>query len=102
MLELLCFVLCSFGLTFMLVYGSIFDKIRPKKENGKLGELTNCTLCTGFWVGMLLCVISPFTSLFMFEPTLANAFVLGCLSAGTSYVLSALIGDKGLQVSGGE
>jgi len=97
MLELLYFILASYGMTFIIVYGSIFNKIRPNKESGKIGELFNCPLCIGFWVGVFLWTISPYTSLFSYELILANGFLLGCLSAGTSYVLSSIFGDKGIQ-----
>jgi hypothetical protein len=98
MLNLLYFILCSYGLTFILVYGSIFDRIRPKKESGKIGELLSCPLCTGFWSGVFLTVVSPHTSLFTFEVSFVNMFLMGCLSAGTSYILSSLFGDGGIQV----
>jgi len=51
-MELLYFILCAHGLTQILVYGKIFDRIRPTK--GKLGELFQCPMCIGMWVGAFL------------------------------------------------
>jgi len=51
----------------------------------------------GFWVGALLLFLNPFTELFIFEVSLINALLLGCLSSGTSYALCMLIGDGGFQ-----
>jgi len=93
--ELLYFILCSYGLTFILVYGSIFNSVRPAK--GRLGELFHCPLCTGFWVGVFLWSINGFTELFNFDYNFINLLLLGWLSAGTSYFLSTILNDFGLK-----
>ena len=82
------FCLVCFGLTQILVFGSIFDSIRPK--TGFLGELLHCPMCTGFWVGVFLFGINGLTELFSFEYNLINSFLLGCLSSGTSYILNMI------------
>ena len=58
----------------------------------------------GFWVGVFLWGISPYTELFNFDRTLVNAFICGCISAGTSYFLSMLVNDFGIKLvhKGGE
>tara|TARA_Y100001936_G_C15995233_1_gene624671 strand:- start:148 stop:477 length:330 start_codon:yes stop_codon:yes gene_type:complete len=94
-MELLVFVLSSYGLTQIVVYGKIFDKVRPTQ--GLLGKLLACSMCTGFWVGVFLWAISNLTSLFMFDSSLVTAFLLGCLSSGTSYVLCQVFGDGGIR-----
>jgi hypothetical protein len=94
--ELLWFILAAYGLTQILVYGTIFDSIRPTK--GKLGDLFKCPMCMGFWVGAFLFGINDHTELFTFEYTIANLFILGWLSSGTSYVLNMIIGDCGLKI----
>ena len=83
-------------MTQILVYGSIFNSIRPTK--GILGELFQCSMCTGFWVGMFLFGINSFTELFTFKYGVTNAFLLGCLSSGTSYVLDMIVGDCGIKI----
>jgi hypothetical protein len=98
--ELVYFILCAYGMTFMLVYGSIFNSVRPK--SGKLGELFHCPLCTGFWVGIFLWCINGYTELFNFEYKIANALILGCISSGTSYFFSMLLNDFGLKINLGE
>ena len=98
-MELIWFILTAYGLTFILVFGSIFNPIRP--TSGKLGELFHCPLCTGFWVGVFLWSLNGATELFNFEYNLINAFVCGCVSAGTSYFLSMLLNDFGLKINRG-
>jgi len=90
-MELFYFILCAYGLTFILANGSIFNKIRPKHK------FFHCPLCIGFWVGVFLFSVNGFTELFTFNYNIVNAFLLGGLSSGTSYFLSMLIGDKGIR-----
>jgi hypothetical protein len=56
-------------------------------------------MCIGFHVGWFLMLLSPYTELFNFDVTVANYFILGWLSSGTSYILNMLFGDEGLQIS---
>ena len=62
MSDLVYFVLAAYGMTQILVYGSILNPIRPKK--GKLGELFECPMCMGFWVGVFLWGSNTQTELF--------------------------------------
>ena len=96
MLELAYFILSSFGLTQILVYGKIFDKIRPTQ--GWMGELLSCPMCTGFWVGLFLWSINSYTQLFSFDESPVTAILLGCISSATSYVLAMVFDDDGIKV----
>ena len=95
-MELLYFVLAAYGLTQILVYGTIFNKVRPTK--GWFGELLSCPMCTGFWVGALLFGINGWTELFTYEYNLVNLLILGWLSSGTSYIFNMVFSDKGIQI----
>ena len=90
-MSLIYFILCAYGLTQILVYVHIFDKIRPDRKFFK------CSMCMGFWVGVFLYSINGYTDLFSFEYNWINPLLLGCLSSGTSYVLDMVIGDKGIR-----
>tara|TARA_R110000744_G_scaffold110618_2_gene208684 strand:+ start:313 stop:654 length:342 start_codon:yes stop_codon:yes gene_type:complete len=94
-MDLLYFVLTAYGLTQILVYGTIFNSVRPTK--GQLGELFHCPMCFGFWAGAFLFGINRYTELFTFEYTFANLLILSCLSSGTSYILNMIIGDEGIK-----
>lgn len=87
------FVFCSYGLTSILLYGQIFEKIRPKNK------LFSCSLCMGWWVGLLLYNLSFYTQLFTFDKSYVTAFLLACSSSGSVYILDKLIGDDGLNVN---
>ena len=91
-MDLIYFILVSYGMTQILVYGSIFNKIRPDSDFFK------CSMCMGFWVGIFLWAINNYTELFIFDYSPVTAFLLGCLSSGTSYVLNMLFGDSGINI----
>lgn len=91
-MDLIYFILTAYGMTQILVYGSIFDKVRPNRDFFK------CPMCMGFWVGIFLWAINNYTELFIFDYSPVTAFLLGCLSSGTSYVLNMLFGDSGINI----
>jgi hypothetical protein len=86
-MELLYFILACYGMTQILVYGTIFNNIRPKQ--GLIGELFACPMCMGFWVGLI--------NWFMFDVTF-NFVAAGFISSATSYVLCMLFTDYGINV----
>ena len=90
-MDLIYFILVAYGLTQILAYGTIFDKIRPPQK------FFRCPMCLGFWVGTFLFGINQYTELFTFEYNLTNLFLLGWLSSGTSYVLCTVFGDDGVK-----
>ena len=82
-MDLITFILACYGLTMILVYGKIFDVIRPKHH------LFHCTMCMGFWVGV-------FNSFLLDVPF--NYLIAGCISSGTSYILSKIVDDEGIAI----
>ena len=95
-MDLVYFILTAYGLTQILVYGKIFEVIRPSKRFCK--GFFHCPMCIGFWVGTFLFGINEWTVLFTFEYSLANLFILSWLASGTSYILTVIIADNGLQL----
>jgi hypothetical protein len=85
------FILCSYGLTQILAYSVVLERVRPRHH------FFHCPMCIGFWVGIILMLLSPFTELFSYDVSVVNALLLGCLSSGTSYALCMLISDGGFQ-----
>ena len=95
-MDLIYFVLTAYGLTQILIYGKIFERIRPPKK--KFKGFFHCPMCIGFWSGAFLFGINEWTELFTFEYSLANLFILSWLASGTSYVLTMLVADNGFQM----
>jgi hypothetical protein len=98
-MDLIYFILTCYGLTQIILYGSIFDKLRPSKDwLSGTGKLFHCPMCLGFWTAVFLFCINKHTELFTYDYSFINAFLLGCLGSGTSYLISTLINDFGLKV----
>ena len=73
MIKLIIFILVSYGIANIMIYGSIFEKFRGfmgvNKENpGFFGKLFGCFMCLSFWIGVNL-------SFNMYSPTLDNGIV---------------------------
>ena len=98
-MELLWFALACYGLTYLIVYASIFNRFRPSKEwLWGFGKLFHCPLCFGFHAGWFLFAINDCTELFTFDYTVANFFICGWAGAGISYILSTSVGDEGIRL----
>ena len=91
---LLFFVLACFGLTNILVYGSILNCVRPKE--GLWGDLFKCPMCMGFHVGWFVALLMNLSSIIDVSTNIVDTFLLACLSSGTSYVLCSLFTDFGI------
>lgn len=90
------FCLVSYGLTQILVYGKILDPIRPK--TGKLGQLLECPMCTGFWAGLFLWSIRGYTQLFTFDNSFITGLLLGFAGSAAAYIGNMIFGDDGIKV----
>ena len=95
-MRFIWFCLISYGLTQILVYGKIFDPIRPK--SGKLGQLLECSMCTGFWVGLFLWFVKDYTQLFTFDDSLVTALLLGFSASAAAYVGNVVFGDEVIKI----
>ena len=92
-METLIWILAAYGMSQILVYGTIFDKPRNwiTKKSTFFGDLLGCMMCTSTWVGF-------FFSLTFYSPTLAmcsieyvNIFFDGMLASGSVWGLNAII-----------
>jgi len=105
MIQLLIFMIVAYGMTTILVYGSIFNEARnwihnwgnsyyaPFPSVGKfLSALISCMLCTGTWVGFFLSVVmfSP-VSEFIGLNKYFSVFFDGMLSAGSVWAINSII-----------
>jgi len=79
-------------MTMTLVYGKIFEKIRPKHH------FFHCTMCTGFWVGVVVNFLMYLLNKNIFDSIIIGSFLAGCVSSGTSYFLSKIVLDEGFRI----
>jgi hypothetical protein len=91
--DLIIWILAAYGMSTILVYGSIFRKPRTWIiSNSKFfGELIQCILCTSMWVGVFLSLIMGSISRHYFEFEPLNLVVDGCITAGGVWALNAII-----------
>ena len=82
MIEILTLVISAVGFTQLIVFGSIFYKIRPS------WTLFNCPQCMGFHIGYIFLCLGYFTSLWNFPITIMNGLIFGCIVSLMSVITS--------------
>ena len=92
-METLIWILAAYGMSQILVFGSIFENLRNWliRKSEFLGDLIQCMMCTSTWVGV-------FFSLTFFSPTLplitipyTNIFLDAMLASGSVWAINAII-----------
>lgn len=83
----------AYGMTTILVYGSIFDNVRSwiMKKSKFFGELINCPLCTSTWVGFFLSAVLGSISSELFAIGFLGIFFDGMFTAGIVWALNSVI-----------
>ena len=84
----------AYGITSIIVWGSIFEKFRNwvTKHSKFLSDLISCTLCTSTWVGFFMSLfIGSITKNFFDSFMLINVFFDGMYTAGSVWALNAII-----------
>jgi hypothetical protein len=84
----------AYGMTSILVWGSIFESTREfiKKKSKFFGDLISCTLCTSTWVGFFMSIVlDGLTSSFFDTFYLVGVFFDGMLTAGMVWAINAII-----------
>jgi len=60
--------------------------------------LLECSMCTGFWVGLFLWFVKDYTQLFTFDDSLVTALLLGFSASAAAYVGNVVFGDEGIKI----
>lgn len=57
--KLILWAFAGYGMTSILVWGSIFESTRLyiKSKSKFFGDLISCTLCTSTWVGFFMSIV---------------------------------------------
>lgn len=105
MIQIILWILMAYGMTNILVWGSIFNEPRQllkelgeKKQGFKsevaqfLSDLVSCVLCTSTWVGFFysMTIYSP-TNEFMEISTKISWFFDGMFTAGSVWAINSII-----------
>jgi hypothetical protein len=95
-MDCLIYILIGWGITDILVNGSILDGIRNfcLVKIPFLGKLFTCVQCSGFWVGIFLGILSLLnaleTPLWDFTPA-ARVLASGFLISGCSVIINSTV-----------
>jgi hypothetical protein len=94
-MELIIFwIIAGYGMTSILVWGSIFDRARTfiKKHSKFFGDLISCTLCTGTWVGFFMSIVlGGLINTYIELPIVPTVFFDGMFTAGAVWAINAIV-----------
>jgi hypothetical protein len=91
---LIFWILAAYGMTSILVWGSIFESTRTfiKKHSKFFGDLISCTLCTGTWVGFFLSLLlGGLTNHYFNLPWYLCLFTDGMFTAGAVWTINTIV-----------
>lgn len=91
---MLFWILASYGMSNIIVYGSIFEG--PREWIGKKSQwfykLFNCMMCLPFYTGIFMSlVLGGLTNKFIPCPWYMCLFFDAVFTSGTNYVLNVLV-----------
>ena len=95
-MNFLIYILIGWGITDILVNGSIFKGVRNYflVKSPAIGKLFSCVQCSGFWVGILMGILfylnlifSPFDKSYFLSDVIAS----GALISGSCVIINSLV-----------
>lgn len=83
----------AYGMTTIIVYGSIFDGLRAwiMRNSKFFGELVNCPLCTSTWVGFFLSIVLGGITREFYDIGYFGIFFDGVFTAGVVWAINSII-----------
>lgn len=106
-MKLFIFILIAYGLSNILIFGSLFENFRNKMDRISpkfFGKLLSCFICLPTWIGFIgsYLIWSPtlyyeivtssinFFNLFIIPKELISTFLDGCLTSGVVWLIHTL------------
>ena len=94
MIYLIFWMFAAYGMTSILVWGSIFESTRNwiKSKSKFFGDLLSCTLCTSTWVGFFFSIFLGGLSTQLFNiHWFFGIFFDGMFTAGTVWSINSIV-----------
>ena len=94
MTALVLWSFSAYGMTSIIVWGSIFEKTREwiKKRSKFFGDLIRCVLCTSTWVGFFMSIVfGGLTQYFYGTFFILNIFFDGMFTAGVVWTINSIV-----------
>lgn len=92
--QIMLWVFISYGMTTIIVYGSIFNNVREwiKLHSSFFGELIQCVLCTSTWVGFMMSIMLGGLTSHIFKINyFSGLFFDGAFTAGSVWALNSIV-----------
>ena len=92
--KLILWAFAAYGMTSILVWGSIFESTREfiKRKSKFFGDLISCTLCTSTWVGFFMSIVlGGLIGTFFEVHWFAGIFFDGMFTAGIVWAINSII-----------
>lgn len=90
--RLLIAVLLVWGTTNIVSGSKLTSPLRDRlqESNAKLGELANCYMCTGFWVGCVVSMVG-FGVAKSIAPGLIGVIADGFIASGSTWIIHVVL-----------
>ena len=91
---LLFWILAAYGMTTIIVYGSIFESLRDWiiSKSTFFGKLITCVLCTSTWVGFFFSLLfGGLANRYYQIPWYLALFADGMFTAGAVWMLNSIV-----------
>ena len=100
-MELLLIILVSYGISNVIVFGSIFESFRELMDDVSpnfFGKLFSCMMCTPWWVGFFLSLGAQLSGYTQFSPfynyglenIYLSVFLDSFLISGTTWLIHSI------------
>lgn len=103
-MEILIWILAAYGMTNIIVYGSIFEGFRnlihSLAETNIFGikhiftffsDLIKCVMCSSTWVGFFMSFLYSPTTLYLSLNPYLGVFFDGMLASGSVWAINAIV-----------
>ncbi len=94
MIYLVFWVLAAYGISSIIIWGSIFESARVwiRSQSKFFGELIGCMLCTSTWVGFFMSIVLGGLASEMFDVNkLVGLFFDGVFTAGAVWAINSIV-----------
>jgi hypothetical protein len=92
--TILLWAFIAYGMTSIIVWGSIFESTRSWiiRKSKFFGDLVQCTLCTSTWVGFFMSLtLGSISSGYFQSYFFINFFFDGMFTAGSVWAINSII-----------
>ncbi len=92
--SLILWAFMGYGMSTILVYGSIFEKQREwiKRNSKFFGDLISCMMCTSTWVGFFMSImLGSITSKILEVNWLFGVFFDGMFTCGIVWAINGIV-----------